>query len=267
MRREITFVETQLQAALDTVKTAVTTSLVKVAVVDTNSQEKKYQDYLESEQITIVFRELPGMLPELPVADKTILGNFFVYAPEAEKEVVVAVIDTFISEYNATYQSMNLGAYKAKYRFTNLTPIGRADNKGSKFYQAWQFGVTITIIDDLSTIQTRAVTFAGFTANSANGLINFKFEKIPNYGEYPTENTGEGKVARFIKYRVTFTVLDYDDTAIKGLKALIYDTSYSGTCLVTSGTNTASFTGKIMTAIEGASEQGIPTLTFVIERG
>lgn len=267
MRRELTWVETQLQSALTTIKSTVTTSLVKVAMFDTNSMEKKYQDYLESEQITIVFRELPGMLPEMPIADKTIMGNLFIYAPEQEKEVVVALVDTFISTFNATYQSMNLGAYKIKYRFTNLTPIGRADNKGSKFYQAWQFGVTMLVIDDLTTIQNRAVTFASNTVNSANGLINFRFEKIPVYAEYPISSTAEGKIFRFIKFRITFTVLDNSDTAVAALKALIYDTSYSGTCLVTSGSSSTSFTGKIISAIEGASEQGYPTLTFVIERG
>ena len=267
MRRELTWIETQLQTALTTIKSTVTTSLVKVAVFDTNSMEKKYQDYLESEQITIVFRELPGMLPEMPIADKTIMGNLFVYAPEQEKEVVVALVDTFISTYNATYQSMNLGAYKVKFRFTNLTPIGRADNKGSKFYQAWQFGVTMLVIDELSTIQNRAVTYGGNTVNSANGLINFRFEKSPVFAEYPTSPSAEGKKIRYIKYKITFTVLDSSDTAVAALKALIYDTSYSATCLVTSGSSSLSFTGKIISAVEGASEQGYPTLTFVIERG
>lgn len=267
MRRELTFIETQLQFALTTLKLSVTTSLVKVAVVDTNSMEKKYQDYLESEQITIVFRELPGMLPELPLKDKTIMGNMFVFAPEQEKEVVVALIDTFISTYNATYQSMDLGAYTVKFRFTNLTPIGRADNKGGKFYQTWQFGITMLVIDDLTTIQNRAVTYAGNSVNSVNGLINWRFEKIPTYAEYPNSSSAEGKKIRYIKYRVTFTVLDSDDTAVAALKALIYDASYSGACIVNSGSSAISFTGKIMSAIEGAAEQGYPTLTFVIEKG
>jgi len=267
MREELTFVETQLQSVLTTIKSSVTTSLAKVAVLDTNSMEKKYQDYLESEQLLLVFRELPGMLPEMPLADKTIMGNFFVYALESEKEVVVALIDTFISTYNATYQSMNLGAYKVRFRFTNLTPIGRADNKGSKFYQAWQFGVTLLVIDDLTTIQNRTVTFAGNTVNSVNGLIKFNFEKIPVYAEYPVASTAEGKKIRYIKYRITFSVLDNTNSAILALKALIYNSTYTGTCIVTSGTTTTSFTGKIINAVEGALEQGYPILTFVIERG
>jgi len=73
---KLQWIETSLQTILTTYKVLNNTSLSKVAVVDTNSMVKKYQAYLDSEQLLVVYRELPGLYPNMPIADKILSASF-----------------------------------------------------------------------------------------------------------------------------------------------------------------------------------------------
>ena len=260
----LSWIETQLQTILTAYKTTNTTVLEKVAIFDTNSENRKFNDYLEKEHLTIVYRELPGIMPSMPVADKIITANFFVYALENEKTAVKAIIDEFIEEYNSSLQTTT--SAQIRLQLTNLTPIGRANNTGSIFFQAWQFGATITIIDQLTTIFSRTVAIGSNSIGALNGLLSLNYEIAPIYADYPQSQT-ENKKLRYIKQRVTFTVLDSSDTDVVALKTLIYNNTTDVEITVSSNGKTASFSGKIISAIDSISEQGYPVLSFIIERG
>lgn len=150
----LTWIETKLQAILTAYKVNNTTALEKVGVLNINALEKKFSAYLEKEQILLTYRELPGTLPKMPVYDKITNANMYVYAVESEKVAVECIMNEFISTYNATEQT----TISKILNFTNLTPLGDADNSGAIDYQAWQFGLMATIIDSLTTIHDRFVT-------------------------------------------------------------------------------------------------------------
>jgi len=258
------YIETNLQTALDAYIAAENvTNLKKVAVLDTNAKDVKYQDYLEEEQITVVYREMPGFLPSMPVSDKVIAGNFFVYALEEEKEALKAVFDSFIEANN----SVKDDTINMSFQFTNLTPIGRADNKGARFYQAWQMGVSATAYDKLTSIYDRQITIAGNTINIMNGLTSLDVIKEPNMTDYPKSAQAHGKKLRYIVKRVEFSVFDSSDTDVQGLKDLVYNEEHEVTVVITSDTKTDSYTGKIMQALDSSTIEDYPVLKFIIERG
>lgn len=260
----LTFVEASLQTILNTYKVTNTTILEKVAVLDTNAEEKKYSTHLEKQQITIVYRELPGMMPSMPVADKIFSANFFVWALESEKKTVKDIISLFVETYNSTLQTTSTSKFKIQ--LTNLTPLGRADNTGALIYQTWQFGATITVVDEISTIFDRSVSIGGNLINAGKGLLSVFYELVPSYAEYPT-GLYESKKLRTIKQRLTFSILDSDDTAVLAVKTMIYNNTTEVAIVFTSTTLTATFTGKVVSASDGINEQGYPILKFIVERG
>jgi hypothetical protein len=262
---KLSFIETSIQTILTSYKLTKTTSLSKVAVVDTNSSVKKYSDYLESEQITVVYRELPGFYPNMPVADKIVTASFFVYALEKEKYVVKKIIDEFTDTYNTTLQELTSGDFK--FQFTNLTPIGRADNKGALIYQTWQFGATITVIDSVTSIFNRSVTIGSYTLNATKGLVSAQLEKAPVYAEYAQDTSKKQLILRYMHYRLTFSVLDSDDSDAAYVKGLVYDSTEGFEVTYTSGTEDITFDAKIISAIDSVSEQGYPIINFTLERG
>lgn len=327
----LTWIETQLQAILDTYKETNETTLVKVGVLNINALEKKFKDYLEEEQMLITYRELPGTLPNMPVFDRIINSNMYVYALENEKTAVEYIINKFISTYNATVQS----SISREFHFTNLTPLGEAENTGALDYQAWQFGMLATVKDSLTSLIDRYVeitpdggewvasdedywdengtsggdydvaggdptgtasTFlpsateltediAGRVTdfnlnvryykveydyqkyNVTNGLVNYIFEKVPIYAEYPVASNKTNKKIVYSKPKITFAVLDNDNTDVATLKDMIYDESYKFYMNVVSKSNSKKFAGFILSAIDSITENGFPLLTFVIERG
>lgn len=147
------WIETTVQALLDEYRVDNITTIQKVGVLDINALEKKFNDYLEKEQMILTYRELPGTLPNMPVFDKLTSANMYVYALENEKETVKEILNDFISTYNATkIDSLSMILY-----FTNLTPIGRADNTGAVDYQVWQFGINAVVISSLTNIYDRSI--------------------------------------------------------------------------------------------------------------
>lgn len=274
MREELTYIETLVQTELDAYLANNSSNLAKASMVDTSSMVSKYSDYLDEQQITMVYRELPGMQPGMPVADKIINANIFVYALESEKLSVKAIIDNFIDNNKKTLHTMTNGGYKIKLQFTNLTPIGNAGNQGSKIYQAWQFGVTITVIDTITSIFDREITLVDPDTsttrkyNAGNGLVDVRFEKIPVYAEYPTDGGVSKKIYRYTNYILTFSIIDSLDVAVDFLSSLVLSqTKNTLSSAYKKGSKVISFTGKITSAIDDVSEDGYPMLTFTIERG
>lgn len=256
------FMQTTLQTGLNTILASNTTSkLKKVAVLNTNAFEKKFQSYLENEQITVVYRELPGLLPNMPIKDKVVSGNLFVYAPEDEKEVVEDLVDNFIKTYNATFQTDRV------LRFTNLTPIGRADNTGAIFYQLWQFSVTALVIDKMGSIYNRSVTIGTSTLNAARGLITASYTRQPVYGEYPNDSGGVNRIFRYEKGVLQFSFLDSFDTIAMTYKDLAYSSQTSTSVTFVSGSDSITFTGSITLVNDTATEGQFPVITITIERG
>lgn len=262
---KLQWIETTLQSILTTYKATNNTSLSKVAVFDTNSMTKKYQDYLDSEQLVIIYRELPGLYPNMPIADKILSASFFVYALEKEKYIVKQLIDEFTDTYNMTLQELTDNTYK--FQFTNLTPIGSADNKGALYFQTWQFGATITVIDSITSIFDRVINIESTALSASKGLVSARFEKIPVYAEYSESTSQKKMILKYMHYVLTFSILDSDDTSVAYVKGLVYDSVNSVSVTYTSGDESITFTGKIRTALDDISEQGYPILNFIIERG
>ena len=322
----LNWIETTLQGILDIYKASNDTTLEKVGVLDINALEKKFKDYLEKEQIIMTYRELPGTLPKMPIFDKIVNATMYVYAVENEKQTVKDIMDEFISTYNAVYND----TLSKILTFTNMTPLGNADNTGVVDYQVWQFGMIITNIDRLTSLHDRSViisttnnTFGSSTLlawedqdetlketyvgaiedltaddynigfeirvtdgsipvtydyyvventgaigefNITNGLVNYRYEKMSKYGEYPKATIQSGKVIQVITPRIVISVLDYTQSPVSDLKELIYDETYSYKLIVKSGSKRKTMDVYLINGLDTINENDYPILTFTFER-
>jgi hypothetical protein len=139
-----------IKNALQTILNAIDSDLT-VTIQNVNSFDKAIKAP-EDKLIQIVYRELPGLMPSMQIKDRIINGTLTVVALEKYKETVIMLFSIFVETYNATFQT------DRKLQFTNLVPIGLADNIGSKIYQTWQMSVIANIQDKMATLFDKSLS-------------------------------------------------------------------------------------------------------------
>jgi hypothetical protein len=147
----LTFIQNALQAILDAYTG--TTTLTKVSVVTIKSEERTLKDYTDAVTLLLVYRDLPSLLPQLPVEDRVQDGTFSVFARADEKEAVQDILNEFINTYNATQQTSIDGIMY----FTNAVPFGNAENVGAVKYSMWQFGVKFRTLQSIYSLYDREI--------------------------------------------------------------------------------------------------------------
>jgi hypothetical protein len=155
----LTFIQNALQAILDDYTG--TTTLTKVSVVTIKSEERTLKDYADAVTLLLVYRDLPSLLPQLPVEDRVQDGTFAVFARADEKEAVQDILNEFINTYNATQQTSIDGIMY----FTNAVPFGNSDNVGAVKYSMWQFGVKFRTLQSIYSLYDREIQI-----NSSNSF-------------------------------------------------------------------------------------------------
>ena len=147
----LTFIQNALQAILDAYTG--TTTLTKVSVVTIKGEERTLKDYADAVTLLLVDRDLPSLLPQLPVEDRVQDGTFAVFARADEKDAVQDVLNEFINTYNATQQTSIDGIMY----FTNAVPFGNAENVGAVKYSMWQFGVKFRTLSSIYSLYDREI--------------------------------------------------------------------------------------------------------------
>ena len=147
----LTFIKNAIQTILDAYTSA--TALTQASVITIKSEERPLKDYSDSETLLLVYREMPSLLPQLPVEDRVTDGTFAIFARADEKTAVEAIINEFINTYNATQQTTIGGVLY----FTNLIPVGGSENVGAVKYSMWQFGVKFRTLSSIYSLYDREI--------------------------------------------------------------------------------------------------------------
>jgi len=155
----LTFIQNAIQAILDAYNG--TTTLTKVSVVTIKSEERTLKDYTDAVTLLLVYRDLPSLMPQLPVEDRVQDGTFAVFARADEKEAVQDILNEFINTYNATQQTTIDGIMY----FTNAVPFGNSDNIGAVKYSTWQFGIKFRTLQSIYSLYDREIRI-----NSSNNF-------------------------------------------------------------------------------------------------
>lgn len=247
------YIKNGLETILGGLDATLTVTMQKV-----NSLEKG-ANKPEPNLVQCVYRELPSMLPKSAVPDRIIRGEMVIVALEEKKEIIDEAFSTFLSTYQATYNTDRM------YYFSNLIPIGQADNIGAKTYQKWHLSVDVQIISNLSTIRDVAVVIGGITLNYQNGLIAFDAVKSQEVATRPINQT-ERLLPIYQTLTITFRMLDIDDPFCDLIKSYIYAATPQVACTVTDGAEALTFSARITEIVKSAKDEAYSTILVTLRR-
>ena len=214
----LNFIKAKIQEILDTVGVANTT-LKTVQIVTEKSDERTVKEYYDHETLLLVARELPSLLPQLPVADRFTSISITAHAVETEKAVVDDVINEFIDTYNGTKQSSIGGIFY----FTNLVPTGVRENIGAYRFGSWSFAITYRELSGITSIYDREIQYAAsdsfenqweetdlayYTAQSTDMKGTSAFSGAPD-GEDPVEDAADYAIGFCMRVMNEDLVYDY----------------------------------------------------------
>ena len=215
----LTFIQNAIQAILDAYNG--TTTLTKVSVVTIKSEERTLKDYTDAVTLLLVYRDLPSLMPQLPVEDRVQDGTFAVFARADEKEAVQDILNEFINTYNATQQTTIDGIMY----FTNAVPFGNSDNIGAVKYSTWQFGIKFRTLQSIYSLYDREIrinssnnfakawttsnkTYYDAQATTNRGTSAFTFEEGFE-PEKPTENAESYTIGFAMRVTILTSPISY----------------------------------------------------------